>query len=184
MHVGRGRSPDRADRVSVGPVVSNSEPLSPGLTPGLACGGAAQWYRSVKVAKYHKYSSDTQINVVKVSLPHTLFWLLRFVKLKPCIRPVDAPVYETSQLVYETSDTKHLVYKTSGIPCHGSPVDLAHGRFGPPPVDLAQPVGGFGPPDLFGLCYLFIFPAISIIIQRSTRLSLRRVLFAHTNYRF
>ena len=30
-------------------------------------------YRSVMVAKYHKYSSDIQINVVKVSLPHTLF---------------------------------------------------------------------------------------------------------------
>ena len=41
MHVGRGRSPGRADRVSAGPVVSNSEPLSPGRTPGLACGGAA-----------------------------------------------------------------------------------------------------------------------------------------------
>ena len=60
--------------MSAGPVVSNSEPLSPGRTLGLACGGAAQYqYRSVKVAKYHKYSSDTQINVVKVSLPHTLF---------------------------------------------------------------------------------------------------------------
>ena len=119
MHVGRGRSPGRADRLSAGPVVSNSEPLSPRRTPGLACGGAAQLYRFVKVAKYHKYSSDTQINVVKVSLPHTLFWLLRFVKLKPCIRPVsvnNAPVYETSQLVYETSDTKRLVYETSGIP--------------------------------------------------------------------
>ena len=46
-------------------------------------------------------------------------WLfpLRFVKLKPCIRPVsvNAPVYETFQLVYETSDTKRLVYETSGI---------------------------------------------------------------------
>ena len=30
------------DRVSAGPVVSNSEPLSPHWTPGLACGGAAQ----------------------------------------------------------------------------------------------------------------------------------------------
>ena len=36
------RSPGRADRVRAGPVVSNSEPLSPGRTPGLACGGAAQ----------------------------------------------------------------------------------------------------------------------------------------------
>ena len=96
MLIGWGRSPGRADRVSAGPVVSNSEPLSPHRTPGLACGGAAQWYRSVKLAKYHKYRSETQINVVKVSLPHTLFWLLRFVKLKPCIRPVsvNAPVYE------------------------------------------------------------------------------------------
>ena len=59
--------------MSAGPVVSNSEPLSPHRTPGLACGGAAQRYRSVKVAKYHKYSSETHINVVKVSLPHTLF---------------------------------------------------------------------------------------------------------------
>ena len=39
-------------------------------------------------------------------------------------------------------------------------------RFGPPPVDLAQPVGRFGPPDLFWLCYIFIFSAISIIIRR------------------
>ena len=83
--------------------------------PGLACGGAAQWYRSVKVAKYNKYSNDIQINIVKVSLPHTIFWLLRFVKLKPCVRPLNAPVYETSQLVYETSDTKRPVYETSGI---------------------------------------------------------------------
>ena len=105
------RSPGRADRVSAGPVVSNSEPLSPGRTQGLVCGGAAQWYYSVKVAKYHKYSSDTQINVVKVSLPHTIFWLLRFVKSKPCIRPLNAPVYETSQLVYETSDTKCLAFR-------------------------------------------------------------------------
>ena len=37
-----GRAPGRADRVSVGPVVSNSEPLSPRRTPGLACGIAAQ----------------------------------------------------------------------------------------------------------------------------------------------
>ena len=36
------RSPGRADRVSAGPVVSNSEPLSPHRTPGLVCGGAAQ----------------------------------------------------------------------------------------------------------------------------------------------
>ena len=27
--------------MSAGPVVSNSEPLSPGRTPGLVCGGAA-----------------------------------------------------------------------------------------------------------------------------------------------
>ena len=32
----------RANRVSAGPVVSNSEPLSPHRTPGLVCGGAAQ----------------------------------------------------------------------------------------------------------------------------------------------
>ena len=38
------------------------------------------------------------------------------------------------------------------------------GRLGPPPVDWAQPVGRLGPPDLCWLCYLFIFPAISIII--------------------
>ena len=41
MLIGRGRSPGRADRVSAGPVVSNSEPLSPHRTLGLACGGAA-----------------------------------------------------------------------------------------------------------------------------------------------
>ena len=35
-----------------------------------------------------------------------------------------------------------------------------------PMDDWAQPVGRFGPPDLFWLCYLFIFPAISIIIRR------------------
>ena len=133
VHVGRGRSPGRADRVSAGPVVSNSEPLSPGRTMGLACSGAAQWYRSVKVAKYHKYSSETQINVVKVSLPHTLFWLLtRFVKLKPCIRPVNAPVYETSQLVYETSDTKRLVGNKS---CRPLPMSARHvGPSATPPV--------------------------------------------------
>ena len=96
--------------------------LSPRRTPGLVCGGAAQWYRSVKVAKYNKYSSDTQINVVKVSLPHTIFWLLWFVKSKPCIRPLNAPVslrnvptclrnvgYETSciQATHHTKDTGH-----------------------------------------------------------------------------
>ena len=41
VHVSRGRSPGRADHVSAGPVVSNSQPLS-GQTLGLACGGAAQ----------------------------------------------------------------------------------------------------------------------------------------------
>ena len=61
VHVSRGRSPGRADHVSAGPVVSNSQPLS-GRTLGLACGGAAQWYHSVK-AKYNKYSGDLQINV-------------------------------------------------------------------------------------------------------------------------
>ena len=42
--------------------------------------------------------------------------------------------------------------------------DWALGRLGPPPVDLAQPVGRFSPPDLFWLCYLFIFPAIGLSI--------------------
>ena len=59
MLIGRGRSPGRADRVSAGSVVSNSEPLSPHRTPGLACGG--------ELAKYHKYSSETQINVRPVA---------------------------------------------------------------------------------------------------------------------
>ena len=31
------------------------------------------YFKPIKVAKYHKYSSDIQINVVKVSLPHTIF---------------------------------------------------------------------------------------------------------------
>ena len=44
--------------------------------------------------------------------------------------------------------------------------DWALGRLGPTPDDWAQPIGRLGPPDLFWLCYLFIFPAISIIIQR------------------
>ena len=61
-----GRSPGRAGRVSAGPVVSNSEPLSPRRTPGLACGGALSDTAlvSLKVAKYNKYSRVTQINVV------------------------------------------------------------------------------------------------------------------------
>ena len=36
----------------------------------------------------------------------------------------------------------------------------------PPAVDLAQPVSPFGSPDVVWLCYLFIFPAISVIIRR------------------
>ena len=62
--------------MSAGPVVSNSEPLSPGRSdpgPSLWQCRSVIKYRSVKVAKYHKYSSDIQINVVKVSLPRTLF---------------------------------------------------------------------------------------------------------------
>ena len=48
-----GRSPGRADRVSAGPVVSNSEPLSPRGTPGLACGSAAllRWPNIINIAE-------------------------------------------------------------------------------------------------------------------------------------
>ena len=64
--------------MSAGPVVSNSQPLSPGRTPGRAQLVAVllsdtALFKPVKVAKYHKYSRDIQINVVKVSLPHTIF---------------------------------------------------------------------------------------------------------------
>ena len=49
-----GRSPGRADRVSAGPVVSNSEPLSPCRTPGLACGGKAVCLESIEIGRGSK----------------------------------------------------------------------------------------------------------------------------------